>query len=167
MSHKIQKLREAGLGALNVSLDTLVAAKFEFITRRKGTIVQIVMSKSLGIKKEFFIFICILGWAKVMRGIDDAISYGYRPVKVQVCCCIINLYYAMQINSVVMRGLNDDELCDFVELTRDKVGDCVLIINGLYVIGSVLMCASSSICHLMVTSGTTTNLSPTMRCWIG
>jgi len=30
--------------------------------------------------------------------------------------------YTMQINSVVMRGLNDDELCDFVELTRDKVG---------------------------------------------
>lgn len=37
LSHKIQKLQEAGLGALNVSLDTLVAAKFEFITRRKGT----------------------------------------------------------------------------------------------------------------------------------
>ncbi|XP_065910245.1 molybdenum cofactor biosynthesis protein 1-like isoform X2 [Dysidea avara] len=83
LSHKIQKLREAGLGALNVSLDTLVAAKFEFITRRKG-------------------------WAKVIRGIDDAISHGYRPVK---------------INSVVMRGLNDDELSDFVELTRDKCVD--------------------------------------------
>lgn len=36
LSHKIQKLREAGLGALNVSLDTLVAAKFQFISRRNG-----------------------------------------------------------------------------------------------------------------------------------
>lgn len=36
LSHKIQKLKEAGLGALNVSLDTLVAAKFQFISRRKG-----------------------------------------------------------------------------------------------------------------------------------
>ena len=36
LSHKIAKLREAGLGALNVSLDTLVAAKFQFISRRNG-----------------------------------------------------------------------------------------------------------------------------------
>lgn len=26
----------------------------------------------------------------------------------------------MQLNCVVMRGLNDDEICDFVELTKDK-----------------------------------------------
>lgn len=25
-----------------------------------------------------------------------------------------------QVNCVVMRGFNDDEICDFVELTRDK-----------------------------------------------
>lgn len=25
-----------------------------------------------------------------------------------------------QVNTVVMRGLNDDEILDFVELTRDK-----------------------------------------------
>jgi len=132
------------------------------------------MSSSFGINiNEFLlksIFICILGWAKVMRGIDDAISYGYRPVKVCLFTSLLlhnYLYYTMQINSVVMRGLNDDELCDFVELTRDKVGNCVIISNGSYVsCGSVLMYASSSICHLMVTSGTTTNLSPTMRCWI-
>ena len=36
LSHKIQKLQEAGLGALNISLDTLVAKKFQFISRRKG-----------------------------------------------------------------------------------------------------------------------------------
>lgn len=30
-------LKEAGLNAINISLDTLVPAKFEFIVRRKGT----------------------------------------------------------------------------------------------------------------------------------
>ena len=25
-----------------------------------------------------------------------------------------------QVNCVVMRGFNDDEICDFVELTREK-----------------------------------------------
>lgn len=44
------------------------------------------------------------GLALVMRAIDEAVERGYDPVKV---------------NCVVMRGLNEDELCDFVGWTRD------------------------------------------------
>ncbi|CDQ56574.1 molybdenum cofactor biosynthesis protein 1 isoform X1 [Oncorhynchus mykiss] len=76
----LPKLKEAGLDLLNISLDTLVPAKFEFIVRRKG-------------------------FHKVMEGIDKAIEMGYNPVKV---------------NCVVMRGLNEDELLDFVALTEKK-----------------------------------------------
>ena len=36
LGRKLPRLREAGLDAVNISLDTLVAPKFEFITRRKG-----------------------------------------------------------------------------------------------------------------------------------
>lgn len=36
LARKLPKLKEAGLDLLNISLDTLVPAKFEFITRRKG-----------------------------------------------------------------------------------------------------------------------------------
>ena len=36
LSHKLPQLRAAGLKGLNISLDTLVPAKFEFISRRKG-----------------------------------------------------------------------------------------------------------------------------------
>lgn len=36
-----------------------------------------------------------------------------RPAYVFIC----SIY---QVNCVVMRGFNDDEICDFVELTRDK-----------------------------------------------
>ncbi|XP_029972359.1 molybdenum cofactor biosynthesis protein 1 isoform X2 [Salarias fasciatus] len=74
------KLKDAGLDLINVSLDSLVPAKFEFIVRRKG-------------------------FHKVMEGIDKAIELGYNPVK---------------INCVVMRGLNEDELLDFVALTEEK-----------------------------------------------
>ncbi|XP_066531398.1 molybdenum cofactor biosynthesis protein 1 isoform X1 [Hoplias malabaricus] len=73
-------LKKAGVDLLNVSLDSLVPAKFEFIVRRKG-------------------------FHKVMEGIDKAIEMGYIPVKV---------------NCVVMRGLNEDELLDFVALTERK-----------------------------------------------
>ncbi|KAL2330909.1 hypothetical protein Fmac_018490 [Flemingia macrophylla] len=83
LARKLTKLKECGLTSVNISLDTLVPAKFEFMTRRKGH-------------------------GKVMDSINAAIDLGYYPVKV---------------NCVVMRGFNDDEICDFVELTREKAID--------------------------------------------
>ncbi|XP_059794741.1 molybdenum cofactor biosynthesis protein 1 isoform X4 [Balaenoptera ricei] len=78
LARLLPQLQKAGLSAINISLDTLVPAKFEFIVRRKG-------------------------FRKVMEGIHKAIELGYSPVKV---------------NCVVMRGLNEDELPDFVALTE-------------------------------------------------
>ncbi|KAM4695149.1 molybdenum cofactor biosynthesis protein 1 isoform 1-T1 [Discoglossus pictus] len=80
LARQLPKLKEAGLDVLNISLDTLQPAKFEFIVRRKG-------------------------FHKVMEGINKAIELGYNPVKV---------------NCVVMRGLNEDELLDFVSLTEKQ-----------------------------------------------
>jgi len=80
LSRKLARLQAAGLNQLNISLDTLVPAKFELLTRRKGH-------------------------NKVLQSIDMAIELGFSPVKV---------------NTVIMRGLNEDEIVDFVELTRDK-----------------------------------------------
>jgi molybdenum cofactor biosynthesis protein A len=45
------------------------------------------------------------GLAKVLSAIEDTWEAGYDPVK---------------INCVVQKGVNDDELLDFVELTRDR-----------------------------------------------
>nr|XP_055185751.1 molybdenum cofactor biosynthesis protein 1 isoform X2 [Nyctereutes procyonoides] len=78
LARLLPQLQKAGLSAINISLDTLVPAKFEFIVRRKG-------------------------FHKVMEGIHKAIELGYSPVKV---------------NCVVMRGLNEDELLNFVALTK-------------------------------------------------
>ncbi|KAM9340917.1 molybdenum cofactor biosynthesis protein 1-like [Symphorus nematophorus] len=80
LARLLPKLKDAGLNLINISLDSLVPAKFEFIVRRKG-------------------------FHKVMEGIDKAIEMGYNPVKV---------------NCVVMRGLNEEELLDFVALTEKK-----------------------------------------------
>ncbi|XP_053289809.1 molybdenum cofactor biosynthesis protein 1 isoform X1 [Pleuronectes platessa] len=55
----LPKLKDAGLDLINISLDSLVPVKFEFIVRRKG-------------------------FHKVMEGIDKAIEMGYNPVKVNV-----------------------------------------------------------------------------------
>ena len=81
LKRKMQRLKDAGLTHLNVSLDSLVGAKNEFITRRPDTSRQ------------------------VLAAIDQAVQLGIPSVK---------------LNVVAMRNFNDDELLDFVELTRER-----------------------------------------------
>lgn len=85
---KLQRMVDAGLTGLNLSLDTLVPAKFEFMTRRKG------LERVLGVVER----------AGEM-GFGAVGGEGRRTLK---------------INVVVMRGVNDDEIVDFVEMTREK-----------------------------------------------
>jgi cyclic pyranopterin phosphate synthase len=73
------ELKQAGLSRVNVSLDTLKADKFRYITR-------------LGELKA------------VLEGIETAKETGFEPVK---------------INTVVMRGINDDEILDFAKMTYE------------------------------------------------
>ncbi|KAH8021202.1 hypothetical protein HPB51_013303 [Rhipicephalus microplus] len=80
LSKKISDLRKAGLTHVNISLDTLVPEKFEFLARRKG-------------------------WHVVRKSIDDALATGFDSVKV---------------NCVVMKGINEDELVNFVKLTESN-----------------------------------------------
>ena len=54
---KLAALQQAGLDCLNISLDTLIPAKFEFISRRKG-------------------------WDRVWQSIELAQQLGFNPVKV-------------------------------------------------------------------------------------
>ncbi|NXH96525.1 MOCS1 protein, partial [Pachycephala philippinensis] len=81
LTRLLPRLKEAGLNAINISLDTLVPAKFEFIVRRKGT--------NLSSKATVLILAGML--------------------------CLLYL----QVNCVVMRGFNDDEVLDFVDFTKD------------------------------------------------
>ncbi|NXB25732.1 MOCS1 protein, partial [Rhagologus leucostigma] len=81
LTRLLPRLKEAGLNAINISLDTLVPAKFEFIVRRKGT--------NLSSKATVLIRAGTL--------------------------CVLYL----QVNCVVMRGFNEDEVLDFVDFTKD------------------------------------------------
>lgn len=57
LGKKLPKLKECGLNSINISLDTLVPAKFELMTRRKGH-------------------------DRVLTSINTAIELGFNPVKV-------------------------------------------------------------------------------------
>jgi len=73
-------LKRAGVGRVNISLDTMRSERFREIARRDG-----------------------LG--KVLEAVDLALELGYEPVK---------------LNTVAVRGVNDDEFVDFARLTLDR-----------------------------------------------
>ena len=75
-----EQIKQAGVGAVTFSLDSLRPERYEQITRG-GRV------------------------AEAMAGIDAAIRAGFETVKV---------------NAVVMQGLNDDELLDFVRFASER-----------------------------------------------
>ncbi|NXU46727.1 MOCS1 protein, partial [Drymodes brunneopygia] len=81
LTRLLPRLKEAGLNAINISLDTLVPAKFEFIVRRKGT------------------------------------NLSSKATALTLAGMLCLLY--LQVNCVVMRGFNEDEVLDFVDFTKD------------------------------------------------
>ena len=80
LSEYAEKLKEAGLNRVNISLDSLQEEKYKKITR----------GGSLG---------------KALKGISSALKAGLLPIK---------------INTVLIRGINDDEVEDFVRLALDR-----------------------------------------------
>ncbi|HBF36785.1 MAG TPA: GTP 3',8-cyclase MoaA, partial [Firmicutes bacterium] len=75
-----EKLKTAGLSRLNISLDSLKAVKFNYVTGG-GKL------------------------ADTLQGIEKALELGLTPVK---------------INTVLIKGVNDDEIDDFIHLAKDK-----------------------------------------------
>ncbi|MDX5386690.1 MAG: radical SAM protein, partial [Marinobacter sp.] len=82
-----EKLRQAGLHRLNISLDSLDSEKFRSITRT-GNLQQ------------------------VLDGIDAARDAGFRGIK---------------LNTVVMKGRNDEEIPELIEFARRKQVDISFI----------------------------------------
>jgi cyclic pyranopterin phosphate synthase len=80
LSEYAEKLKDAGLNRVNISLDSLQEEKYKKITRG-GSL------------------------EKVLKGIDSALKAGLLPIK---------------INTVLFRGINDEEVEDFVRLTLER-----------------------------------------------
>jgi len=80
LSGYAERLRNAGISRLNISLDTLKEDRFRTITR-----------------SNFF--------QSAIKGIDKARSVGFRTLK---------------LNTVIMKGINDDEIIDFVKFAKAK-----------------------------------------------
>lgn len=75
----IDTLKSLKIKGLNISLDTLIKEKFEFITRRDA-------------------------FDKVMKNIGLCLEHAIK----------------IKINCVVMNGINDDEIIDFIEFGKEK-----------------------------------------------
>jgi cyclic pyranopterin phosphate synthase len=80
LSEYAEKLKDAGLNRVNISLDSLQEEKYKKITRG-GSL------------------------EKALKGIDSALKAGLLPIK---------------INTVLIRGINDEEVENFVRLTLER-----------------------------------------------
>jgi len=80
LSEYAERLKDAGLNRVNISLDSLQEEKYKKITRG-GSL------------------------ETALKGIDSALKAGLLPIK---------------INTVLIRGINDDEVEDFVRLTLER-----------------------------------------------
>ena len=87
LTKQAQKLKQAGVKRINVSVDSLKAERFKTITRTGDL-------------------------NKVLAGIDSAIEAGFGGIK---------------LNTVLMRGINDDETTDLVQFAIDKKIDISFI----------------------------------------
>ncbi|KAL7273712.1 hypothetical protein RUND412_003419 [Rhizina undulata] len=85
LTRKLERMVDAGLTGLNLSLDTLDPWKFQFMTRRKGL-------------------------ENVLKTIDTALSLGFGTHPERI----------LKLNCVVMKNVNDGEISDFVEMTRER-----------------------------------------------
>ncbi len=80
LTGQVEAMRDAGIDAVNISVDSLRPDRFEDITGDRR-------------------------FDKVMAGIDEALDAGFNAVK---------------INTVLLKGLNDDQIGDFFEFVRHR-----------------------------------------------
>ncbi|CAH0586737.1 unnamed protein product [Chrysodeixis includens] len=100
----IRELREAGVRSVSITTNGLVLTRRLPALQRAGLAAINVSLDSLR-PDRYERMARRPGLARVLAGVDLALQLGYSPVK---------------INVVLMRGFNDDEICDFVEYTRDR-----------------------------------------------
>jgi len=93
-----------GLRTIAMTTNGLVLAKKLARLQRAG-LNQLNISLDTLQEHKFTFITRRLGFENVKKSIDMALELGFNPLK---------------INCVVMRGINDDELIDFVEMTKDK-----------------------------------------------
>nr|XP_053639170.1 molybdenum cofactor biosynthesis protein 1-like [Cherax quadricarinatus] len=104
LTHIVESLSHLGVKQLGMTTNGLLLKRHLPELQRAG-LTHLNVSLDTLIPQKFELITRRRGWERVMDGIEVALNLGYSPVK---------------INCVVMRGKNEDELADFVELTRHK-----------------------------------------------
>eukprot|EP01112_Ceratiomyxa_fruticulosa_P007314 TRINITY_DN1894_c0_g2_i2.p1 TRINITY_DN1894_c0_g2~~TRINITY_DN1894_c0_g2_i2.p1 ORF type:complete len:388 (-),score=54.34 TRINITY_DN1894_c0_g2_i2:730-1893(-) len=104
---EVGKLKQIGLKTIAMTTNGILLAR-KLPRLYHGGLSHINISLDTLVKDRFERISRRLGFEKVISSIDAALNkdlYNFSPVK---------------INCVVMRGINDDEVIDFVELTRSE-----------------------------------------------
>lgn len=100
----LNELRPHGLRAISMTTNGIVLARKAAALRAAGLNSVNVSLDTLD-EHKFHVIARRPGMNRVLDGLEAAVRHGLDPVK---------------LNCVVMRGVNDDEICRFVELTKDR-----------------------------------------------
>lgn len=95
---QIENLEQVGITTNGIMLTRLL------VPMQRAGLNAINISLDTMIPKKYEVITRRRGMERVLAGIDLAIQLGYKP----------------KVNCVVMKGFNDDEICDFVGFTKDR-----------------------------------------------
>lgn len=103
----LNELKSNGLEKIGITTNGLVLGK-RLTSLQKAGLDQINVSLDTLVPAKFEFITRRRGFERVLGSIDQAIALGYKPLK---------------INCVVMKGVNEEEVLDFVLMTKDKCVD--------------------------------------------
>lgn len=104
LEYIVESLAELGVKQIGLTTNGLLL-KRRLADLQNAGLTHLNVSLDTLIPQKFELITRRRGWERVMDGIDLALDLGFSPVKV---------------NCVIMRGKNEEELTNFVELTRHK-----------------------------------------------
>ncbi|XP_071540744.1 molybdenum cofactor biosynthesis protein 1 isoform X4 [Panulirus ornatus] len=104
LAYIIESLSNLGVKQLGITTNGLLL-KRRLAELQSAGLTHVNVSLDTLIPQKFELITRRRGWERVMDGIEEALDLGYSPVK---------------INCVVIRGKNEEELSDFVELTHHR-----------------------------------------------
>ena len=117
LARNVAELKEAGLNAVNISLDTLLPAKFEFLIRRKVGLKRVGNPGIVfgGFADLFVWGNCGNSFSDIMRTMQFYVFWVrtvFAPASDREGCAAKNCWKTLNFRQ--KKGLSRESLCDFL-----------------------------------------------------
>jgi molybdenum cofactor biosynthesis enzyme MoaA len=101
----IRETKKIGIQTISMTTNGILLPR-KIVELKEAGLTHLNISLDTLQEKKFEFISKRKGWNKVMEGIKLARELNFKPLK---------------INCVLMKGLNDDEIISFIEMTKEQV----------------------------------------------